>query len=263
MAERRHRWWRWLLIVPALLIVVVGAGAAYLLWPRTPTAITEDEALERFRGSTTTSVGPASVGPPSGVYTYDTDGREDIKMGPLPLPTREIPDMVTAVIAPDGACFRIDLNLMAEHTEESSWCVGGDGSLVMEEQVKREEVPGFHVETHTTCGPGTVISPTATELPVHCTMDLDVSGITFTIRLDGTARSEPGGTIDVGSTSVETRHLTIRLDASGDFQGHLEEQQWLTDDFLQVRTVRDLLLDGPGRFSERTTLTLRSLQPRT
>jgi hypothetical protein len=53
------------------------------------------------------------------------------------------------------------------------------------------------------------------------------------------------------------------MTATGDLAGHWDEEYWLTDTFLPVKVVRDVLLDGPGRFDEKTTLVLRSLTPQT
>jgi hypothetical protein len=264
MAARRSHRRRWLLIVPGAVLAVVVGLAGFVLWPRSPTPITEQDALEDFRagGSGTLAVAPA--GPPPGVYAYDADGVEEISMGPLPLPTRDVPATVTVVVEPaDGGCYTSTLNLMEEHTETTTWCVGDDGALVLRRQDKAEEVPGFHVAGETTCDPGTVLTPTGAATEVRCTLVMDVSGLTLTVELAGTATVEPGDEVDVGGTTISTRHLTLALEATGDLSGHWNEEHWLSDDLVPVRVGRDVVLDGPGRFEERTTLTLRELRPRT
>jgi hypothetical protein len=266
-ARRHRRRRRWLLVALGVVVAVVAvvAGlAAFVLWPRSPTPITEQDALDDFRASGTGTVVEVVAGPTPGVYAYDADGTEEISMGPLPLPTRDVPDTVTVVVtpAPDG-CWVATLNLMEEHTEATTWCLGADGSLVLRGQEKAEKVPGFEVAAETTCAPGTVLAVSGVPSEVRCTLVMDVSGLTLTVDLAGTATVEPGEDVDVGGTTVATRHLVLALDASGDLSGHWNEEHWLTSDLVPVRVVRDVVLDGPGSFDEQTTLTLRDLRPRT
>lgn len=262
MAERRRHWRRWLLIAGIVFVVVIGGAATFLYWPRPPTAITEEDALQDFRdqgsGSTT------GVGPAAGVYSYDADGTEKISIGPLPLPTRDIPGTVTVVVqtGADG-CYRSTLNLMGEHTETTTWCVGADGSLTLQRQDKQEKVPGFNVTAVTTCDPGRVLAADGSETQVRCTLIMDVSGLKLTVELAGTARVEPGEDVDVGGSIVVTRHLALALAATGDLSGHWNEEYWLDEGLLPVRVARDVVLDGPGAFDEKTSLTLRDLQPQT
>lgn len=261
---RGHRR-RWVLIAVGVVLGVVLGLVAFVLWPRSPTAITEQDALEDFRaGEGSTQVG-ALAGPAPGVYAYDADGNEQISVGPLPLPSRDVPDLVTVVVEPaaDDGCYVATLNLMEEHTEATTWCVGADGSLNLQGQDKLEKVPGFEVAAATTCDPGLVVSAAATPTEVRCTLVMDVSGLTLTVELAGTATVAPGDDIDVGGTTVATRHLVIAMDATGDLAGHWNEEHWLTTDLVPVRIVRDVVLDGPGSFDEQTTLTLRDLRPRT
>ena len=265
MTERRRRWPRRLLIGIAVFVAVLGGLAAYVFWPRSPTPITEQQALEGFRGQAGASGADADrPGPTPGVYSYEADGTEKISIGPLPLPTRDIPRTVTLVVpSSSDDCYRTTLNLMVEHTETTTWCVGGDGSLTLQRQVKQEKVPGFDVTGLTTCDPGTIIAPGADETQVRCALTLDVSGLSLKIDMAGTARVEPGEEVDVGGTTVATRHVVLALDATGDLSGHWNEEYWLTPDQLAVRTQRDVLLDGPGTFDESTSLVLRDLRPQT
>jgi hypothetical protein len=98
---------------------------------------------------------------------------------------------------------------------------------------------------------------------MSCVETFDVSGLVLTIRLEGTATSEPGGRITVDGQAVETTHLRIDLTGSGDLAGHSIEDWWVTADGLPVRIERDIDLDGPGHFVEKSTLTLHTLEPRT
>lgn len=90
-----------------------------------------------------------------------------------------------------------------------------------------------------------------------------MSGLVLAIELRGTATSEPGGPVTVDGTTVDTVHLRIDLTGTGDLAGHSIEDWWITAEGLPVRMERDIDLDGPGHFVEKSTLTLRSLEPRT
>jgi hypothetical protein len=259
----QHHRWRWVVGGLALVVVlVIGAAAAFVLWPRKTTPISENDAVDEFRGGTVPGAGPTG-GPAAGVYTYDATGSESIEMGPVPLPKRTIPATVTVVVQPGDPCWSLDLNLMAEHTETTRVCREADGGLSLPRQTKTEQVPGFRVGIVNECDPAVVVSPSATSVPMSCVETFDVSGLVLTIRLDGTATSEPGGPITVDGQAVETTHLRIDLTGSGDLAGHSIEDWWITSDGLPVRIERDIDLDGPGHFVEKSTLTLRSLEPRT
>lgn len=143
------------------MLLVVAGGAAFVLWPRKPTPITEDDALGEYRGGSVPGA-VSATGPPPGVYTYDATGTESIDMGPVPLPKRTIPATVTVVVQPDGPCWSLDLNLMAEHTETTRVCREADGGLSLPSQTKTEQVPGFRVGIANTCDPAVIFSPTDT-----------------------------------------------------------------------------------------------------
>jgi len=260
-ARAGRRRWRWALGTAAAVVLLgLAVAVALVLWPRSPTAITEEEAIERFHQSTVP--GRTGTGPTAGVYTYDADGTEMIDMGPLPLPTRDIPATVTVAVRPDGACWDLDLNLMVEHTESTRLCVDADGRLSLPSQTKAEKVPGFSVGIRNHCDPAVVLDPEATELPIACHETFDVSGLGLAVDFTGTATASPGGTVTVGGEPVETVHLRLELTGTGDLSGHWIEEWWLDADDLPVRMARDIDLDGPGHFVERSTLTVRDLRPR-
>ena len=106
-------------------------------------------------------------------------------------------------------------------------------------------------------------SPTGTTAPMACHEVFDVSGITLVVDFEGTASAEPAPAATVDGRTVEVAHLRLEMRGTGDLSGHWIEDWWLTADGLPVRMVRDIDLDGPGHFVERSTLTLRSLDPRT
>ncbi len=135
-----------LLIAVGIIAVVAVVLIGWTVWPRGMTEISHDEAVESFRNDTATANSPESVAeqgdvseqsatgsdgaptPEPGVYTYDASGSEQVKLGPFPTEERPLPGTVTIVVGDptrgaDGTCFEWTLNLFAEHTEATTWCV--------------------------------------------------------------------------------------------------------------------------------------------
>jgi hypothetical protein len=247
------------------LLVAVFAGMAYVMWPRPATPITEEAAIERFRQDQPAEPGDltGTGAAPVGVYVYAAEGEEDVSIGAVPLPTRDIPELVTVVVQAEGECWRITLNLMQEHTESSTYCADAEGNLVLVEQAKVQQVAGFTTEGVTSCSQGTLGRPGSPDRPVQCTLRMQVAGTTLVVELLGSARWEGPESLEVGGLTRVADRLVLDLAATGDLAGHWRETHWLDQERqVALRTERDILLDGPGRFEERTTLRLTDLEPR-
>lgn len=254
------------LVVGALLAVVtiVGGGLAYLWWPRPATPITEQKALDQFRsGDVTTEPDVAAerlMAP--GVYRYTAVGTESVSIGGLPLPSRQMPELVTLVVQPADDCILVTLNLMAEHTETTTYCPADDGGIVLVDQTKRQEVSGFTTNGATRCTQGALGRPGDPPLPVACVLELETAGTAMDVDLVGTAVWAGSGTIDVGGEPRRADGFVLDLAASGDFTGHMIERQWVDRErAVPLRIERDIDLEGPGHFVESTTLDLLDLEP--
>jgi len=253
-----------------VIVLVVVFGVAYVAWPRGETPITEAQALEQFRAHRTDTVGsagktPARRTPAPGVYAYETTGSADVKLGPLPTQARELPSIVTAVVTPArSGCFTYTLNFLAEHVEESTYCVEPDGSLVLESQRKHEKIGALSPEAKSTCDPNVLLATEAGKRPLACTLAMSAATIDLQVQLEGTATAEPETTVAVAGQEVRARRITIELDARGDLHGHWRERIWFASaDHLPVKIERDITLSGPATFSEHSTAHLRDLSPQT
>lgn len=256
----RHRVRRLLVTVAVVVALVVGAGAAYVFWPRPATPITEEDALAQFRAELGDATAAGDI--PAGVYRYAASGEEAVSIGGVPIPSRTVPELVTLVVRPEGACTRLTLNLMAEHTESSTYCRDADGDLVLVAQSKFQQVAGFTTTGASECTEGDLGRPGGEARPVQCTLRLEVAGTTLVMDLIGTARWEPAQSIEVAGEPRTGERLVLDLTASGDLAGHWIERQWLDRELgVPLRIERDIVLDGPGRFAEATTLDLLALEP--
>ena len=259
----RHRVRRAILVGAALAALALAVGAAYVFWPRPATPITEEDALAQFRAELADpSLAPATGQIPAGVYSYAASGEEAVSIGGVPVPSRTVPELVTLVVQPEDGCTRLTLNLMAEHTESSTYCRDADGNLVLTRQAKLQQVAGFTTRGTTECRDGDLGGPGDAPRAVQCTMVLEVAATTLALDLVGLARWEGADIVDVGGRARAAELLVLDLTASGDLTGHWIERQWLDRELgVPLRIERDIDLDGPGRFVEATDLQLLALTP--
>jgi hypothetical protein len=246
-------------------VVVIAAVLAFLFWPRGTTEITEEDAVETFRdkASTTITADDADAGrstPEPGVYTFQAEGEETVKLGPLPAQTRPFPATVTAVAVDAGdGCFDWTINLFAEHTEETRWCTH---PLTLDRHVKHQTIGALSPTATMTCDLEQVEAVGSTEpLDLSCTLEMSGGPIAVSATLKGTATTGEAETVDVGGTDVEATPITVRFEVSGGLGGTWEETTWWSESHLPVRIERSLDLSGPATFSETSSLRLTDLTP--
>lgn len=253
-----------------VLGAVVAAGAlAWGLRPRGSTPVTEDDALEDFRGRTSTTVrAPGDAGggpalPEAGVYRYDMVGTESVKLGPLPTEDRTYPDLVTAVVThPSATCFEFTVNLIEQHTEVTRYCREAAG-LRLTEHHKHQQVGAVSPTATMRCDPDVLVTASATApTELRCSLTLTGGPAKVTAKVEGTAT--PGATErqTVGDQQVEVRLVSIDSVISGSLSGTWSEKLWLdvrTD--LPVRIERAFDLTGLATFRERSRLELADLTP--
>lgn len=260
------------LVAAAAVVAVVVAVAAWSLWPRGAREVSEEEALEDFRSRTTTASSTADEAgssdapttPAPGVYTYRATGEEEVKLGPLPTETRTLPETVTAVVVDDGdGCFTLTLNLFAEHTEDTRYCVADDGTVTLAEHVKHQRIGALSPTATVGCDPDVLVVPGSDTTDLRCDLSLAGGPATITAELVGTASTAAVEARTVGGTEVEATPLTIAYEVSGDLDGTWTETLWLAPDHLPLRIERTLDLAGPATFTERSELDLVDLTPST
>lgn len=247
------------MVVVALAAVAIGA---FVLWPRGTTEISHQQAVDDFRersGSTSPVSSDAST-PAAGVYTYAADGREEVKLGPLPSENRPFPETVTAVVVDSGAaCFDWTLNIFAEHTEQTRYCT--DPTLRLDAHTKHQRIGALSPTATMTCDPNTLVAPDGVAAALQCSLNLSGGPASVSATLSGTATAGPAESLTIGGVEVATTPITVRYDVSGDLDGTWTETTWWSANHLPVRVERDLDLSGPATFSETSHLELRSLEP--
>jgi hypothetical protein len=248
------------------VLAVAGlVAAAFVLWPRGTTEVSEQEAVEDFRArdlsSTTAAPSSPRTVPEPGVYTYAAEGEETVKLGPLPAATRPLPTKVTAVAVDAGeSCFDWTINLFAEHTEDTRWCtdpalrLDGHPSTSRSACCRRRR---SWSATRTRCPtrPGTGLLDRAV---VHTEMTGGPASITATLRVTHHRREDSHRH---RRRQVAVTPINLHYAVTGDLTGTWDETTWWTTEHLPVRIERTLDLSGPATFSETSKLQLISLTP--
>lgn len=248
----------------ALVVVVIAVIAAFVLWPRGTTEVTAEDALTDFRerGSVPATEPPAdAVVPAPGVYTFAAQGQEEVKLGPLPAQTRPLGETVTAVVVDAGdGCFDWTLNLFAEHTEDTRYCADGS-NLQLSSHTKHQKIGALSPTATMSCDPSVIRGAGTDPLDLRCTLTLSGGPASITASVSGTATARAPESVTVGERSVEATPVTVAFEVTGDLTGSWTEETWWGPANLPVRINRTLDLKGLATFSEKTELTLTSLEP--
>lgn len=261
---------RSVLVVVAGIMLVIAGLVAFVVWPRGTSDVTREDALEDFRerASTTVDGNPdetegAGERPLAGVYEFSAQGEEVVKLGPLPAETRQLSEVVTAVVVHAGAdCFEISINLFVEHTEDTRYCLDG-AELVLDQHVKHQQVGALSPTATMTCDPAVLRHPDEPAPELVCSLDLSGGPMAIGAQLSGRAQTGEPGFVAVGGEDVAATPVTLDLVVSGDLSGTWRETTWWSEAGLPVRIERSLDLSGPATFQEDSVLTLRSLEPTT
>jgi len=255
-------------MIAGVVVLLLVAALAFLLWPRGTTEISPGQAVDQYRnrqGSTTTTRKEAdgfTTTPSAGVYTFTATGEETAKVGPFPAQTHKVPASVTGVVVDSGdGCFTFSVNFYAEHTEETRYCVEGR-ALRLAHYTKRQTVGAITATVSMECDPNVIRSGTNPgSTPLDCT--LTVSGGPFSVetKLSGTSTTKAKEPLTIGSDQVEVLPTETVLNASGKVTGAWTDRIWWSPDNLPVRMVREFHMQGATTFDENPTLTLTSLTP--
>lgn len=264
---------------PIALLVVIGV-VAFIAWPRGGTAVTEDEAVERFRsaestttitagGDTTDDAGDATdaptAPPKAGVYSFTTTGGESVKLGPLPAETRDYPATVpvTVTAGTDRGCFTVRLDLLAEHSEDTTYCATDEGGLRLAGHEKRQVVGPMKPVATMTCEDDLLVDPAADEGALACSLSIDGGPAKLNATVSGTVNTT-ASTLDVAGESVDVVVVAVTYALSGDLTGSWTETTSLSlETWLPLQIERKLDMEGLATFSETSTLTIQSLDPAT
>ena len=281
---RRSR--RWLIAAGVALVVIAAGGliAWRLLFNDSTRALGVDEALERYRASTSvastttteavteapTSTAPtASTLPPTslptpGVYVYATVGQESVDALTGALHT--YPAETTITVVPGGCGVRLRWAPLVERYEEWDLCQAPDGGLATTGYTSVHTFFGQNQIEHYTCPPGTVYlphpGPPGTTWTTPCRLD-DIEDTTVWTVVG----MEP---IAVGPTVVPAVHVH-GADVSTDPDGStsrttidlwLRSSDGLTLQRSETGASVNKTIVGDVHYQEHIELRLLDLQPR-
>lgn len=252
---------------PGLLlagILVVGV-AVVIVWPRGATPTDQAQVRKDFESRTdsaATDGTPAHI-PAAGIYSYDTSGSEELKLGVLPTETRPYPKAISAtVVDAESGCYTMTLHLLEQHSEDTTYCVGADGAISLAAHEKHQQVGPMNPTATMTCDPDVLVEPDDVSVTVDCTLTLDGGPKKLTASLKGTTRSDRSTTVKVGGSSIDAIEVDTNFVVTGDLTGTWRERVWFADEnALPLRIARDLDLDGLAAFTEDRDSTLVSLTP--
>ncbi len=271
-------------IVGGVVLVAVIALIAILAWPRGSDPVSEQDALESFRQQSedkeTTSTtearqedapreGSSSEAPEAGVYRYQGSGSETVQLGPIPSETREFPTEINGVVtagepSADGACFVMTLNLIEQHTEDSTYCRTAEGGLRLDHYEKHQQVSAFNATVDIRCDPGVLWQPGESEFPVKCSLELLGGPKAVKVDLTGTATVTEGATRDLDGEQRDVVEVLVHFDIEGSITGTWDETlTFTTDDALLVGIDRLFDLKGFASFLEDFGYELISATPTT
>jgi hypothetical protein len=267
--RRRRVLWRVLIGLGVVLVLLVGAGAAWWFFGRDEASQrSTDDVLKEFRQSG--AVDSDSAGRPAvGVYSGVADGSEDIGIPGL---TESFgPGAPVTVTHGDGGCFTYRADLNTHHWRTWTFCPAGDAAFALTEAGTStvRDVPGLSLDSLTTY--------TCTT-PVPYLWPDPAAGARREGTCTGTSDTIKGVTTDAGAVEVlDTTTVTVggvdlpvvhvrSTDTFGDSQTGTEVDEWWLDarTGLPVKLVIDAdLKSSVGDYVEKGTLELSTLTPTT
>lgn len=259
---------RRILVLAASVCVVAIAAITYVAWPRGATPVTEAEALDAYRSQSPSAPAldrgqTASDLPASGVYTYTSSGNEVVKLGVLPAENRAYPGTMTLVIVDAGpACFTATLNLLDQHTEDTTYCLSVAGGLRIQSHTKHQSFGALDPTASMTCNPGLLVGKANEPSHLSCALSLSGGPAQLTATLTGTTQVIDEA-VTVGGADLDALAVEVTYQISGDLTGTWHETIWFSEDnWLPLRVERELDLNGLATFTERSTLELTDTAPR-
>jgi hypothetical protein len=235
------------------VLVVLGGGALWFTaqWrSRGPDEASVDEAVERFRSSTTVDTSTGALRPTAGVYSYEGDGAERLSF--LSTHQPQGPTIPGTVTHTGDGCWTFQIEYNSYHRQTWDWCAD-DGTLVERGGTTNQQFDfvAFKVDETSvfTCDPPVVVvdldaRPGDTE-PSHCRGVSETSDAV--VSTDGTIEFVGGEDVDVGGASVASLHYRFDRELSGDQTGSERVDMWFAEDSgLPVRNTREISVESPA-----------------
>jgi hypothetical protein len=265
---------RWRLAVLIALAVLVGGGSLAWRWQqRGPGRASVTGAISRFRGSSSSAGGTASLEPRPGVYVYEASGSESLSF----MGTRQVQgptDPGTIVVRPNGCWqFRIDFNSFHRQT----WNRCATGGRLLESGGTTDQRFDFGVfssseHTDVKCTPPIVVADlgarAGAKSPIHCSGRSRTTKTTF--EQTGVATFVGRGAVVVGGVRVAGLHTQEDMRLSGGQTGEVHVDIWFASTTgLPLKEVHSIRVVSPApapldhvTYSEHGSWQLTSGMPR-
>jgi hypothetical protein len=266
---RRRVLWKVLIGLGVVVVLVIGAGAAWWFFGREEARpVSSDAALQQFRESGATG-GEGDGRPALGVYRAVATGSEDIGVPGL---TESFgPEAPVTVTHGDGGCFTYRADLNNHHWRSWTFCPTSDATFALRsaDTSTIRNAPGLDVNSLTTYTCQTPVPYLWPDPAVGDTRSGSCTGTSDTIKgVTGDAGSVEVldlGTLTVDGTEVPVVHLRS-TDTFTDAQTGAEIDEWWLDarTGLPLKLVIDAdLTSSVGDYIEKATLELVTLTPAT
>lgn len=267
----RRRWRRWALVVVAVLLVLGGLLAGWLmLLNRDTRPKTTEEAVEEFREGNNADGGAVALRPAAGVYTYEGSGREQIDIPPAS--HSQGPEIPATVTHGDDGCWTFKIDYSVDHWQDFQYCAR-DGSLaeVGGRTFQRWNFVATKIDNLTTfvCDPVAVMLEPGME--PGDTHEQSCEGtseqVTGTVVSAGPDEYVGEETVVVGGEPVRAHHVRRERTFGGAQSGEELNDFWFAvDDGLPLRNERSITVRsdspiGTVTFTEEGEFTLTSLAP--
>jgi hypothetical protein len=266
--------------VVVLVVVAAAGGVWWYLHARTDhttTAVSPDQAVVRFRQSTTTTAAPATTAAPTttgaptttrppappvqpapGVYRYTTTGGDAVDA--LGGASHTYPATTTITITSNGGCTTQRWTAAVQRWDETTACTVA-GGVAMRTFVQFHRFFGGDDSQKDLCGdpgPRPLDAAHGTTWRVRCTAGKQIDVFTGTVsRIEQTT---------VGATPVTVEHVVVTVD-DGDPRDRQRTETWyLAGTDLVVRRVSEISTTdssavGDVHYTEHYEITLDSLTP--
>jgi len=269
---RRHAF-RIGLVVVAVVALVAGVWFVRAWRDRGPDEASVDDALQRYRASSSTVEDPIGVARPEpGVYEYEGHGDERLSF--LATSQRQGPSMPATVTLEADGCWTLALEFNSFHTQTWDWCLDAAGVVETGGLVEQSfDFAAFKVDEHSVsrCDPPVRMltrgAQPGQEWARRC------STVSSTAR---TTNVSEGVVVFVGLESLmiagaaqPALHYRVETTISGGQEGEDRLDVWFAPDTsLLLRASRDLRVTSPApapldevTYTESGEFTIRTIAP--
>jgi hypothetical protein len=268
VVRRRRRWW-WLVVGGVVVVAAVAfVLVKFVFLHDTTTALSPEDALARYRASSTVAAAPATAGgaalalPAPGVYHYTTTGSEHIDA--LGGTTHTYPAVTTVTVTPAGCGVQTRWDALQERWNARQLCLG-DGGIVSGAYTDFHRFFGQDDRSDWTCAPAYTLVPAAPAAGANWSGSCaDGKGTAEQTTLSVVGLED----VTVAGQPVAAVHVRrVEVDTGADTTSSTTTDQWfdasrglvLREAATSTSTTSSLV--GKVHYSEQYELTITSLDP--